>query len=84
MLIASAQGPEKRFLVLGVTRENITRLLAGRPIRLSAESHPGIPADLVLAIVFGETEGDLMRDMRAAIGADTQIVVVPRGDGAKH
>lgn len=85
MIIASATGENgRRVLVLGVTRENLERLTAGRPIHLRAESHPGIPEDLAIAIVYGETGADIVKQLRPMIGDDTRTVVVPRGEGETH
>lgn len=60
MITAIAKGANgTRIIVLGITRENVKRLTAGHPIRVSAEHHPGFPEDTVIAVVFGETEADL-------------------------
>lgn len=80
MIIAHAvsDSGDRRVLVLGVSRENIDRLTAGRPIHLSAETHPGIPAELAIAIVFGETEGDILRKLNPLISEKTEVIAVPR------
>jgi len=78
MISAIATGDDgTRILMLGVTRENITRLTAGKPIRVSAMTHPGFPTDLVIAIAFGETDADLYALLKDAISKDTRITVVP-------
>ena len=81
MITAVATGNGKRIIVLGVTRENLTRLTAGQPIRVSAEHHPGFPQDVVIAVVFGETEADIARELKPLIGAETRVVTVPRDGG---
>jgi hypothetical protein len=53
-------------VVLGLSRENVERLIAGQPIRITKESHgvelPGIPR---LVIVFGETEKAIADELNA-------------------
>lgn len=79
MITATATGPDgKRILMLGITRENIKRLIAGQPIRVGAESHPGFPEDVMVAIFFGETERDITEALKGLIGPDTKVVAVPR------
>jgi hypothetical protein len=84
MITAIANAADgKRIILLGISRENVTRLTAGRPIHVSAETHPGFPADLVITIAFGETERHLVDQMKSVITEDTKIVGVPRkADGA--
>jgi hypothetical protein len=82
MITAVATTKEgQRIIMLGVTPENIKRLTAGQPIRVSAEHHPGFPTDIVIAIVFGESERWLVDKMQGVIGPDTKVVGVPRKTG---
>jgi hypothetical protein len=74
-------GDGKRIVMLGVTPENIIRLTAGQPIRVSAEHHAGFPTDLVIMITFGESERWLVDQMKGLITADTKVVGVPRTPG---
>lgn len=79
MITALANTPDgKRVIVLGVSRGNIDRLLAGQPIDITAESHPGFPPDLNIAIFFGETERDLTQSLQELITEETKVTVVPR------
>lgn len=50
-------------LVLGLSRENIKRLLAGQPIRFNL-SELALPAGQVV-IFFGETEAAMLKDLEA-------------------
>ncbi len=71
-----------RIILLGVSRENITRLTAGKPIRIKAETHPGFPLDIVVGIIFGETDAELVSMFQEAMSAETKIIVVPREPGS--
>jgi len=82
MITALANGAKgERIVLLGVSRENVNRLMRGLPIRVTAESHPGFPADLVIAITFGETEKDITQQLEGLISPDTKVVGVPREKG---
>jgi hypothetical protein len=52
-------GDDKELLLLGLSRANINKLLAGYPIRLRKETHEGVPERWDVVILFGETEADL-------------------------
>lgn len=82
MITAIAKGPDgKRIIVLGITRENVTRLIEGKPIRVTAETHPGFATDLVIGILFGEDEHALTETLKPFLGDETKIVAVPRDKG---
>ena len=82
MITARATGEDgQEVLLLGVTRENIRRLTAGQPIRVSAETHPGFPDHLRVLIVFGETERTLAETLKPFIGEQTKVIAVPREKG---
>jgi len=84
MITARATGADgKEIVILGVTRENLTRLADGQPIRVSAEQHAGFPPNLVVTIIFGETERALLEHLAPLIGADTKVVAVPRDPHGK-
>ena len=65
MIIASTENPVgQHFLLLGLSRINIERLLAGQPIKITNQTHgPCVPPNLTLAIMFGETEASLREDL---------------------
>jgi hypothetical protein len=71
----------RKMLLLGLSRDNIGRLLAGWPIRVSAESHPGYREDAEIHIVFGETEEAILAELRGfgLIDAGTELLD-QRGD----
>lgn len=49
-------------LVLGLSRENVTRVLAGKPIKFNMKDL-NMP-DGVVVIFFGETEEAMMEELR--------------------
>jgi len=54
------------FLFLGISGENVTRLVAGEPIRVRAEElgKMGLPP-MVVVIHYGKTEQDILDEFRA-------------------
>lgn len=49
---------------LGLSRENVDRLLANQPIAVKLrELHPDLP-DLTVILLGGETEADIAEDLR--------------------
>jgi hypothetical protein len=50
-------------LILGLTRGNIDRLIAGRPMLLRSASHLAVPEGLEIYIHFGETHEDVQKEM---------------------
>jgi hypothetical protein len=78
MITANATGPDgRRLILLGITRENVDRLIAQQPIHVAADTHPGFPADLSIVIVFGETERVLVEHLKPMIGDETKVIAVP-------
>ena len=66
-------------LILGMSHENIARLLKGEPILLSRETHgDGIPDGWKIFILVGKTEEDLAKMLKPAIDDQTQIFRDPR------
>jgi hypothetical protein len=81
MIIARAIGDGTELLLLGISRRNIEELQAGRPIRLTTETHgAGIPLGWTIAIIYGETEAAITADLQAmgVIGPDTKVSAQPR------
>jgi hypothetical protein len=54
------------LLVLGLSGENVTRLVAGEPVRIRADdlARMGLPA-VEIVILYGRTEEDIVADLRA-------------------
>jgi hypothetical protein len=79
MIVGMSTGPKgQRVIILGVTRQNVERLIDGKPIYVTAEHHPGFPTDLQIAICFGETEREITEELRPLIGEETKVVAVPK------
>lgn len=70
----------KELLLFGLSRENIKRLLDGKPMHVRREAHgEGVPEGWEIGIFFGETEADCARVLRQAglITDDTKICRMP-------
>lgn len=66
MIRAGTRGEDGReHIVLGLSRENINRLVAGMPIRITGESISA-PSIASISIFFGETEAVMEEDLREA------------------
>lgn len=83
---AKADGDDDEILLFGLTRGNITRLVGGEPIRITATSHGGgVPEGWKVLLVFGETEeaisDALMRS--GAVGPDTEVRALPHQGGRR-
>lgn len=69
MLKGIAQGADGRqMLILGLTRQNVQRMEAGRPIlvdqrQLAELGYDDVP-DQQVVIFFGETQNDLTQQLR--------------------
>jgi hypothetical protein len=82
MITATATGANgQQIILVGVTRENVKRLMKGQPIHLTAASHPGFPEHLAITICFGETERSLTEELRELIGPETKVIAVPKTPG---
>lgn len=82
MITGRSTGPDgQEIILLGITRGNVEELMKGRPIHVSAATHPGFPLNLSFMIVFGETERTLMDALKPVIGADTKLIAPPKAPG---
>lgn len=52
-----------RFIILGITDENIEKLRKDMPIVMSEETHK-IPKDVKISIIWGHTEQDIVDKLR--------------------
>lgn len=71
MIKASGQNGDTPVLLIGLSKENCARLLAGRPIMFNA-SEVGL-ADLQLIIVGGETEDHIAADIIRQTGGPAKF-----------
>jgi len=54
------------LLLLGLSGENLTRLAAGEPIRVTAEQMAGLDLPLLEVVIhYGRTEDDIVAELRA-------------------
>lgn len=60
-VLARRKGGKPPLVILGLTGENITRLIAGEPISINL-SEMGLP-DCPLGIVYGKTEDDIVAEL---------------------
>jgi hypothetical protein len=67
----------RKHLGLGISRENVNRLTAGKPIRVNLEDL-GITVDGAVMIYFGETEQELTQAVAEFIGPETKVNIDPR------
>lgn len=78
MVIGRMDGDgDRAFLLLGLSRQNIERLVAGKPICVTSQSH--VPKDLTIAIMFGETELDIKAQLADYMQPETVIKGFPDG-----
>ena len=62
MIIArGSSSDDRQLLLLGLSRANVDKLMAGYPIRLRKDTHEGVPENWEVVILFGETEAALAR-----------------------
>jgi hypothetical protein len=81
MIIGRSKTEDSEVLLLGMSHENVTRLLSGQPIRLRRVSHgDGIPEGWDILIFCGETEQSMRQELErgGVVGEDTNIIVDPR------
>jgi hypothetical protein len=64
-------------LGLGISRENVNRLVAGKPIRVDLREM-GVTISGAVMIYFGEDERDLQQAVAEFIGPETKVNIDPR------
>lgn len=81
MVIARGTYEKEEMILLGLSLENVRRLVGGEPILLRRETHgDGIPEGWQISIIYGRTEADIAKQFSAAgmITKDTKIHRDPR------
>lgn len=74
MVRCQATGKDGRpVFVFGLTRENITRLTNGEPIKLDLDAFGLTGPPLTIYLTFGETEEAIARELSEFIGPQTQV-----------
>lgn len=75
-------GEGRQNLGLGISRENVNRLIEGKPIRLNlAALAKGLTISGEITIYFAETERELTQAVAEFIGPDTKVHIDPRLKG---
>jgi hypothetical protein len=68
------------LLIIGLSKENRTRMEGGQPIDVSTRTHGGaVPRELHLVIFAGDTEDSMQVEIQALIGKDTVIDHLKKG-----
>lgn len=80
MLIARGVDGDKELLILGLSLENVKRLVAGNDMVLAAEDHQGIPPGWRVVITFGQTELELIKRITKSgvTTPQTEVKIDPR------
>lgn len=64
MILARGDHGDDQFLLIGLSRENITRLVNGEPVLIRRSTHgEAIPELWKICITFGETENDIAAEL---------------------
>ena len=70
----------RHFIMLGLTAENVKRLIIGEPIRITPETHGAhIPKDVAIGIIYGETREVIAHDLKSQ-GLAGECVELPQSD----
>jgi hypothetical protein len=81
MIVARGEMATGLFLILGLSRNNVERLMAGRPIVMKNSTHKGIPEGWEISIFFGEDEqamAQLLKKAGLMIPGETKTHIDPR------
>lgn len=83
MFRATADGKDGPMAILGLSAENVKRLKAGQPIYVRRDGQAGdIGLNKSLVIFYGDSEQQMLNQMRPLIGPDTKAHIDPRfGEG---
>lgn len=69
-------------IVLGLSDANVDQLRLGRPIFFDPAALKIAPGTDIggISLFWGRDEDSLARSLKALIGPDTEVLVVPKGD----
>lgn len=77
----TVNGKESELLLVGLSAENIARMMLNEPITVTEEKHPGaLPKGWTMVLMYGESEQEMMRLMKEGglIGQHTKSRIDPR------
>jgi hypothetical protein len=83
MIIARATREGREVLILGLSHQNLARIMAGQPLHIHKSVHPGVPDGWEIVLISGETE-EAMQKMfvdAGCIGPQTSVHVDERLKG---
>jgi len=74
------------LIVMGISEANVQHLKDGRPIYFNPTALKIAPGTTVGAITlfYGRDETEMARMLKALIGPDTEVLIVPKGDERPH
>ena len=77
MIIAKGECDDGELILIGLSKQNIKKMLRGQPIYRNL-SFAGIP--YTITIMYGEDEVEMHRVLRAegVVGPDTQMMEAPK------
>jgi hypothetical protein len=64
------RGNGKPFVLVGITGENVTRIVAGEPLKINL-GDVGLD-DIEIAVVYGKTEAELVAQIEPFTGPETK------------
>lgn len=75
MIIARGGSDDGRKLILlGLTAKNVEFLMAGKPMRITRESHgDGVPEDWVIGILYGDDEQAIADQITPFMAPDATV-----------
>lgn len=76
MIIGQIREGAKKLILIGLSKENLTRLQKGEPIRCTEKTH--YLEGMELFIWYGETEAAMAEQLKQYIGPETEIHIDPR------
>lgn len=82
MMLGSGQKEDgTQVLFMGLSLENIRRLVQGKPMVITREAHgEGVPEGWEILVVYGETEDDIVEMMKPALNPGVEIHRDPKLD----
>lgn len=66
MLVGFTKSGGRLLIMLGLSRLNVERLMAGEPIKMTPELHD-LPPTLEIGIFFGETEEAMKKEVEQSL-----------------
>ena len=69
----------KDGFILGLSKENVNRLVAGEPIAIRRETHgEGVPEGMAIVIIYGKTEQEIYLSLKTEGVVSPDCVIYER------